>query len=401
MPRPTVQLGIDRLLADHGLVVGQRWGLITNYTGVTSDLELSSVALHRSGAPLVALLSPEHGLQGTAQAGESEASGSDPRTGLPVLDTYKLHDEALDDAIRELDVDALIVDLQDIGVRYYTYVWTMVDCLRSAARLGIPFYVLDRPNPLGGSIISGPGVEPGFESFVGRLDVPMRHGLTIGEVARVAAQLDRADGHDVPDPGVVEMRGWSRSMLWADTGLEWVMPSPNMPTPITALAFVGTALFEGTSFSEGRGTTRPFELIGAPWIDDQYVDELNRRGLAGVRFRSTSFMPTFSKWQGEAIGGVQLHLQDPHAFDPLVTATTMLVVAQQMFPCRFAWREPMWENGVARPHFVDLLWGGPKLRALVETASMDGIVGELQRASGLRDRDAEWLLYGEKDEHGR
>ena len=401
MPMPSVQLGVDRLLADHGLVAGERWGLITNYTGVTSDLELSSVALQRSGAPLAALLSPEHGLQGTAQAGESEASGSDPRTGLPVLDTYMLVDEALDAAIRELDVDALVVDIQDIGVRYYTYVWTMVDCLRSAARLGIPFHVLDRPNPLGGRTVSGPGVELGFESFVGRLDVPMRHGMTIGEMARVAAQLDRAGGHDVPDPNVVEMRGWSRSMLWADTGLEWIMPSPNMPTPITALAYVGTALFEGTSLSEGRGTTRPFELVGAPWIDDRYVDELNRRELPGVYFRSTSFMPTFSKWRGEAIGGVQLHLRDARSFDPLVTATTMLVVAQQMFPDDFAWSEPMWENGVARPHFVDLLWGGAKLRGLVETADMEAIVRELERASALRDRDSEWLLYGEKDGHGR
>ncbi len=398
---PSVQLGVDRLLGDHGLVAGERWGLITNYTGVTSELELSSVALHRSGAPLVALLSPEHGLQGTAQAGESEASGSDPRTGLPVLDTYLLSDEALDAAIRALDVDALVVDIQDIGVRYYTYVWTMVDCLRSAARLGIPFHVLDRPNPLGGNTVSGPGVERGFESFVGRLDVPMRHGLTIGEIARVAAQLDRDAGHDVPEPNVVEMRGWRRDMLWADTGLEWIMPSPNMPTPLTALVYVGTALFEGTSLSEGRGTTRPFELIGAPWIGDRYVDELNRRGLAGVRFRSTSFMPTFSKWQGQAIGGVQLHLQDARSVDPLLTATTMLVVAQQLYPADFAWREPMWENGVERPHFVDLLWGGPKLRGLVETADTDAIVRELERASGLRERDSELLLYEEKDGHGR
>lgn len=398
---PAVQLGVDRLLGDHGLVAGERWGLITNYTGVTSGLELSSVALHRSGAPLAALLSPEHGLQGTAQAGESEASGSDPRTGLPVLDTYLLADESLDAAIRELDVDALVVDLQDIGARYYTYVWTMVDCLRSAARLGLPFFVLDRPNPLGGTTVSGPGVEPGFESFVGRLDVPMRHGMTIGEIARVTAQLDRAAGHDVPDPTVVEMHGWSRDMLWADTGLEWIMPSPNMPTPLTALAFVGTALFEGTSLSEGRGTTRPFELVGAPWIDDRYVDELNRRGLAGVRFRSTSFTPTFSKWQGEAVRGVQLHVQDVRDFDPLVTATTMLVVAHQLYPDDFAWREPMWENGVERPHFIDLLWGGPKLRRLVETADVDAIVRELERAQSLRERDAELLLYEEKDGHGR
>lgn len=401
MHEPAVRLGIDRLLEDHTLVPGQRWGLVTNYTGVTSDITLSSVALHDAGAPLQALLTPEHGLRGTVQAGESEPSARDPRTGLPVLDTYRLFDDALDAAIEQLDVDALVVDLQDIGARYYTYVWTMVDCLRGAARLGLPFVVLDRPNPLGGNLVSGPGLDPRCESFIGRLDIPIRHGLTIGELARVTATMDRARGLDVPDPIVVTMQGWTRDMLWGDTGLTWVMPSPNMPTPDTAMAFVGTALFEGTNVSEGRGTTRPFELIGAPWLDDGYADQLAAHCLPGVAFRPAWFQPTFGKWHGDTLGGVQLTITDARTADPLEIAVVMLLEARAASPSDFAWREPAWEGDHRRPHFEDLLWGSPQLRTLVETADKEGLVAALRRAPQLRQRDEASLLYEEGDWDGR
>lgn len=393
---PSVQLGVDRVLAEPGLVLGGRWGLVTNYTGVTSALELSSVALHAAGAPLKALLTPEHGLLGTAQAGESEASGHDPRTGLPVLDTYQLSGQRLDDAIRALDVDVLVVDLQDIGARFYTYVWTMVDCLRSAARLGLGLVVLDRPNPLGGAVASGPGLADGFDSFIGRIDVPIRHGLTIGEIARVAAALDRAAGHDVPDPVVVPMAGWHRTMRWHETGLSWVMPSPNMPTPDTALVFSGTCLFEGTNLSEGRGTTRPFELIGAPWLDERWATRLNAAGLPGVRFRTASFQPTFGKWAGQVVGGAQVHVIDEERFDPQLAAVTMLRAARVCAPDDFAWREPAWEGERPGRHFVDLLWGSDRLRALVETDDQAALVDELERGRRLRARDAEWLVYEEE-----
>ncbi len=388
-----VQLGVDRLLQNFDLVPGQRWGLITNHTGVTSELELSSTALWKAGAPLVALLTPEHGLRGTAQAGESEAGGVDPETGLRVLDTYLREGDALDQAIAELGLDALILDLQDIGARFYTYSWTMIDCLRSAARLGIPFHVLDRPNPLGGQHVAGPGLAPGFESFVGRMNIPIRHGLTLGELARVGAAQDRLDGRDVPEPGVVTMQGWDRHMLWGDTGLSWVMPSPNIPTPESALAFVGNALFEGTSMSEGRGTTRPFELVGAPWLTSAWAEELNAAQLPGVRFRTAWFQPTFSKHAQVAIGGVQLHVTNADTYDPLRTAVTMLTLAMSAPHSDFQWREPAWEDANPRPHFIDLLWGSSSLRLNLDAGNGHQVLAELHTAHDLSHSDTTFLLY--------
>jgi len=391
---PRVRLGVDRLLRDFSLVPGHRWGLITNNTGVTSELELSSVALWKAGAPLVALLTPEHGLRGTAQAGDSEAGGVDPETGLPVLDTYLKEGLELDQAIAELGLDALLFDLQDIGARFYTYAWTMIDCMRAAARLGIPFHVLDRPNPLGGEQVAGPGVVRGFESFVGRLNIPIRHGLTLGELARVGASLDRRDGIDVPDPGVVTMRGWRRWMLWADTGLSWVMPSPNIPTPESAMVFVGNALFEGTSMSEGRGTTRPFELVGAPWLGSDYAERLIQARLPGVVFRAAWFAPTFSKHANEAIGGVQIYVADPDTYDPLRAAVEMIMLAMSAPGAHFHWREPAWEETGPRPLFIDLLWGSDSLRNKIDDGDKDSILAEIDSAHALRRRDEPFLIYG-------
>ncbi|WP_296135983.1 DUF1343 domain-containing protein [uncultured Tessaracoccus sp.] len=397
----TVRLGVDRLIDERPDLGGRRWALLTNDTGVTADLVPSSVAVADARLPVVALLGPEHGLRGTAQAGESEGEGRDPRTGLPVVDTYRLEGAALDRVIADLDVDTLLVDLQDVGVRHYTYVWSMVDCLRSAARLGIHVVVLDRPNPLDGVTVAGPGLRPGFESFIGRIDVPMRHGLTIGEVARVAAALDRAAGHDVPDPTVVTMRGWRRDMLWADTGLAWVLPSPNVPTATTALAYAGTVLVEGTNLSEGRGTTRPFELIGAPWLDERLAARMRALGLPGVRFRATWFEPTFGTWAGDVVGGLQVHVDDPRAFEPLRTATELLLAARALAPEEFAWRTPSWEGDSRRPYFLDLLWGSDSLRRLVEQADGDGIAAAIAEAPRLRARDEALLLYGKGDHDGQ
>ncbi|SEA33271.1 Uncharacterized conserved protein YbbC, DUF1343 family [Bowdeniella nasicola] len=389
----TVCLGIDRLLADPSLIPGSRWGLITNFTGVTADLTLSSKALVGAGAPLVALLAPEHGLRGTAQAGESEPGGIDSETGLQVLDTYRLAGAELDRAISELNLDALICDLQDIGARYYTYAWTMLDCLRSAARLGIPFYVLDRPNPLGGEIVSGPGVATGFESFIGRIDIPIRHGLTMGEIARVGARLDRERGEDVPDPHVIEMTGWQRAMTWQDTGLFWVPPSPNIPSPLSAFAFVGNGLVEGTELSEGRGTTRPFEFIGAPWLTPDFAAVLNARGLPGVIFRPTFFQPTFSKHAGTPVCGVHMHITDTGAYDPLATGIELLAAAQAAPASQFTWRTPAWEQDEPRPHFIDLIWGSPALREALDSGEAHAARAQLADAQALRARDEDLLLY--------
>jgi uncharacterized protein YbbC (DUF1343 family) len=335
-----VRTGAARLTREPGLVVGGRLGLITNFTGVLPDLRPTSVALLDAGLNLTALFGPEHGLRGTAQAGASEAEGVDPDTGLPVFDTYRRQGRALDDLFS--GVDALLFDIQDIGTRFYTYIWTMYDCQQAAARLGKPFIVLDRPNPLGGVRVEGPLLQAGFESFVGRAPIPLRHGLTVGELA---LQLGEAT--------VIPMEGWSRS---SPSGLPWVPPSPNMPTIDTAFVYPGTGLFEGTNLSEGRGTTRPFETIGAPYVDDRLVTALRSCELPGVVFRRTWFVPVFSKYAGQAIPGVQLHVVDRSAYEPVRTALVMLRVLNDLYP-----------NELSLLPSLDRLWGSDSLRKALES----------------------------------
>lgn len=353
----TVETGVQRLLAQPDLIPGSRWGLVTNYTAVLPDFELSTVALARKTGRVAAILGPEHGIRGTAQAGAADTTAVDPDTGLPVIDTYRMSGEQLDAAIALHDLDAVVADIQDIGVRFYTYAWTVVDCMRSAARLGIPFYVLDRPNPLSGAVVEGPGVAQVYKSFVGRADVAVRHGMTLGELACEVAAQDR----DVPVPTVVKMDGWRPDMYWGQTGLPWVMPSPNLPTPDTNLVFPGTALFEGTNMSEGRGTTRPFELVGAPWLDDGFARRLNALDLPGVLFRAAWFTPTFSKHEGATVSGVQVHVTDRAEFRPVLTGVAMLATAMELGEGKFQWRMPAWEEPDRAP-FVDLLWGSDVLR---------------------------------------
>ncbi|MFG1628312.1 exo-beta-N-acetylmuramidase NamZ domain-containing protein [Kribbella sp. NPDC049227] len=335
-----VRTGAERLAGEPGLVDDGRLGLITNFTGVLPDLRPASVALLEAGLPLTALFGPEHGLRGTAQAGESEAEGVDPDTGLPVFDTYRRHGRSLDDLFSGVDV--LLFDIQDIGTRFYTYIWTMYDCLKAAERLGKPFVVLDRPNPLGGVRVEGPALQPGFESFVGRAPIPLRHGLTVGELAR---QLGEAT--------VITMDGWSRDS-WG-TGMTWVPPSPNMPTLDTALVYPGTGLFEGTNLSEGRGTTRPFETIGAPFVDARFVPALRECELPGVVFRRTWFEPVFSKYAGQAVPGVQVHVVDRAAYEPVRTALVMLRVLNELYPSDFGLLPSL-----------DKLWGSDSLRKSLE-----------------------------------
>ncbi|OKL53764.1 hypothetical protein BSZ39_07725 [Bowdeniella nasicola] len=386
-----IQLGVDRVLTDPSLLAGKRIGLVTNFTGVTGNLELSSRALLRAGVPIVALFSPEHGLRGTAQAGMSEASGDDEETGLPVVDTYRKSESDLDAAIAEHDLDVLVCDLQDIGARYYTYYATMLTCQRAAARAGVPFVVLDRPNPLGGTVVDGPGIRAGFESFIGPLSIPIRHGLTMGELARVGARLDSGAGIDVPQPTVIEMTGWERAMTWADTGLAWVPPSPNMPTPDTALAFVGTGPLEGTNLSEGRGTTRPFEIFGAPWLTADFADRLNAAGLPGVTFRTAWFTPTFSKHAGEVCCGAQLYVTDASRYPGLRVGIEILAAARES--SQFAWLTPSHEEVGDRPPFIDLVWGSIDLRTLIDAGKTSALLEQLGEAATLRERDIELLSY--------
>ncbi|MER5999546.1 DUF1343 domain-containing protein [Nonomuraea angiospora] len=342
---PYVRIGAERLAVDTALAGGTRLGLITNPTGVLPDLTPTADALLAAGLNLTALFGPEHGMRGTAQAAGSEADTVDERTGLPVFDTHKLEGEALDRTIAGSGVDTLVFDIADVGTRFYTYVWTMYDLMASAARLGLRFVVLDRPNPLGGTVQEGPALDPAFASFVGRFPLPVRHGRTAGELATLF-------GFDV-ELRVIEMEGWRRDMTFAETGLPWVMPSVNMPTPDTALVYPGTGLFEGTNFSEGRGTTRPFELIGAPYADERFAPALAALDLPGVRFRETWFMPTFHKHAGVAVRGVQLHVHDREAFRPVLTGLSMLYAARTLYPDDLRWWGP--------DLFMDHLWGSDTL----------------------------------------
>jgi uncharacterized protein YbbC (DUF1343 family) len=392
--QPT-RTGAERLCHDPGLIDGQRIGLITNYTGVMRDLQPNVSALLTAGIRLSTLFGPEHGLGGTAQAGESESATTDPDSGLPLHDTYRRSGAALDELVQRSGVDTLVFDLQDIGTRFYTYIWTMYDLLVTAARLRIPFVVLDRPNPVSGLLAEGPLLARRYASFVGRREIPIRHGLTVGELARRFNAADvAADAGRPADLQVVTMTGWMRSQYFDDTGLPWVMPSVNIPTLDSALVYPGTGLFEGTNLSEGRGTTRPFELIGAPYVDGQWAAALNERKLPGVRFRHVRFSPIFHKHAGEALNGVQVHITDRQAFAPVRTGVAMLHTLRELYPDEFGWRAGPGSND---RHFIDLLWGDDTLRRALDAGedpeALLELSGSREPASPADWADAETLLY--------
>jgi len=367
------------------LIGGEPTGLCTNYTAVTEGLARGVDALLAAGISLTAILTPEHGYWGAVQAGESDGNGRDEATGLPVIDTYLCEGERLDALLRESGITQLLIDFQDIGVRFYTYTWTLYDLLRSAARLGIRVVILDRPNPLGGHLRSGPGLNEASSSFVGRVSIPVQHGLTLGELGRWFA-LEHLPESDRPvDLDVIEMSGWSRERQSEKDA--WVMPSPNMPTLTTATVFPATGLLEGTLLSEGRGTTRPFELFGAAWTDSRLAAALNERELPGVVFREAVFRPTFSKWHGDVVHGAQLHLQDAAAFDPILTGLTLLQAVAELYPGESLWREA----SPGRPPFIDLLWGSDALRTGIDAGDAASSILDASPATPVAPDGA--LLY--------
>ena len=325
------------------------------------------------GVRVTRLFGPEHGVRGEAQDMIGVEAERDRRTGIPVSSLYGGSFESLTPSAADLgEVDVLVVDLQDVGSRYYTYVWTMALALVAAARTGVGVIVLDRPNPLGGVEVESGPLLPGYESFVGLGAVAARHGMTIGEIAlmvRAGIPGDRGGRFSRPldcDLTVVAMKGWRRSMDFEPTGLPWVMPSPNMPTPDTAYVYPGLCLIEGTNLSEGRGTTRPFEVIGAPFLDGyRWAERLHRLELRGVRFRPLSFRPMFHKFARMSCGGVQLHVTNRGAFRPYRTGIALLHTARELAPSDFSWRTEPYEFVSDRPA-IDLLSGSAAVRTAID-----------------------------------
>lgn len=346
------QLGVEVLLDEQkDLIEGKRVGLITNPTGV--DQELNSIVdlLHNDpDVELTALYGPEHGVRGDAQAGEYVEYYIDETTGLPVYSLYGQTRKPTPEMLE--DVDVLLFDIQDVGTRFYTYIYTMAYAMEAAQENGKEFIVLDRPNPLGGQKVQGPVLDPDYASFVGNYPIPLRHGMTVGELARLFNE-EFGIGADLT---VVEMNGWKRNMYYDDTPLEFVMPSPNMPTLDTALVYPGAALIEGTNVSEGRGTTKPFELIAAPFVDStEFAQALKDLGLPGVKFRAASFTPSFSKHAGTLSHGVQIHVTNKKAFKPIETGLHIVKTLHDMYPEDFEFRA---ENSQGVSFFDNLIGNG-------------------------------------------
>ncbi|GAA3197474.1 MULTISPECIES: DUF1343 domain-containing protein [Streptomyces] len=382
--RRPVRTGFDRLAADgYRLLDGRTVGIVTNPTGVTADLRHIVDVLHADArVRLRAVFGPEHGFRGTAQAGGSEGRYDDPATGLPVYDTYGRSGRELAEIFTASGVDTVVFDIQDVGARFYTYIWTLYDCMVAAALAGKRFVVLDRPNPVTGRDAAGPVLDPAYASFVGRKPIAQAHGMTAAELARLFnEEFVAADAGRRVRLETVAMSGWRRGDFFDATGLPWVPPSPNMPTPDTALVYAGTCLFEGTNLSEGRGTTRPFELLGAEGIDRRWAAAAGELTLPGVHFREAYFAPAFSKFEGRTVGGVQLHVSDRAVFDPVRTGIALLVTAKQVWD-GFAWRPD---------HGIDRLTGSATVRTMIDKgAGTDEVVGawqqELARFRALRRR---------------
>ncbi|MGW5198816.1 exo-beta-N-acetylmuramidase NamZ family protein [Streptomyces spiralis] len=379
-----LRTGFERLAAGgYAQLAGQRVGIVTNPTGVTRDVRHIVDVMHADPrVNLVAVFGPEHGFRGTAQAGGSEGRYDDPATGLPVYDTYNKSGQPLADVFTASGVDTVVFDIQDAGARFYTYIWTLYDCMEAAALAGKRFVVLDRPNPVTGREALGPVLHKEFATFVGRQPISQAHGMTVAELARLFNGEFLATS--VPLETVL-MTGWKRSEFYDASGLPWVPPSPNMPTPDTALVYSGTCLFEGTNLSEGRGTTRPFELLGAEGVDGRWADAANALGLPGVRFREAYFAPTFSKFQGKTVGGVQIHVHDRIAYDPVRTGIALLVTAKQVWD-GFAWRSDNW---------IDKLTGSTQVRTMIDAgADADEVVaGWRDELAAFRRVRAQYLLY--------
>ena len=392
MSRPVVS-GLEQLVENEtARIRGRRIGLLAHPASVDRNLVHALGLLRRSGADVAMLFGPEHGFSGEAQDMETIVNSMSHPSGIPLKSLYGEREETLAPAVADLrGLDALVVDLQDVGARYYTFVWTALLALRACKAAGIEMILTDRPNPLGGDVVEGAPQTEGFVSFVGLKPIAVRHGMTIGEIVSMAAFEENLSDHLT----VIEMSGWRRGMRFEETGLPWVMPSPNMPTLDTALVYPGMCLVEGTHCSEGRGTTRPFELVGLPGIDGQRLAaSLNAFSLPGVRFRPVVFKPGFQKHAGHSVGGVQLHVSDANRFLPYRTGIAILLALKSEAGERFAWRDDAYEFVEGIPA-IDLLTGGKAVRTMVDDgASLDDIVDTfVEGENAFVTHRAQFLLH--------
>lgn len=387
----TVRTGLDRLAAQETefsrIVRGRRIGLLAHAASVDARLTPAQLVLLEAGASIVALFGPEHGFAGAAQ--DMVGVGSDAVAAIPIYSLYgDSFEELSPDRAWLAELDAVVIDLQDVGTRFYTYVWTAALMLKACLAAGVEVIALDRPNPLGGVEVEGAPQEEGYLSFVGLYPVSVRHGLTLAEILRWVC---RAEALDASGLRIVPMKGWQRAMSWAQTGLPWVMPSPNMPSLDTATVYPGGCLIEGTRLSEGRGTTRPFEIWGGPGLD---IGPLLRLELAGARLRALGFSPTFQKHAGESCHGVQVHVTDRDAFRPYETYLRMMAAVLDQLPAQARWRTEPYEF-VSNPSAIDLLTGRSDFRAAVDSGCPIEPLIELERAGAARfDAERrEILLY--------
>jgi len=383
-------LGSERLIASPRLN-GLRVGVLANPASI--DRDFRHVVDRLAASPdfkLAAIFGPQHGFRSDLQDNMIESPhAKDPRRNVPI---FSLYSETREPTQAMLDlIDVLVIDIQDVGARIYTFIYTMANCLRAAARKGLPIIVCDRPNPIGGIAIEGPMLEPGYQSFVGQFPMPMRHGMTVAELARLFNEHHKIGA----ELEVVPMQGWSREMYWDETGLPWVMPSPNMPTLDTAIVYPGTVLFEGTMLSEGRGTTRPFELIGAPWLDgEQLAARMSGVGLKGVHFRPAIFEPTFQKHARTTCGGCQIHVTSRQEFDPVKAGVSLMRECYGLGPDRFQWRDPPYEYEHDKMP-IDILAGSTALREQIEqqVALADIVAGWRPGEASFAELRRPYLLY--------
>jgi uncharacterized protein YbbC (DUF1343 family) len=390
--RQTITLGVERLLSEEiDLLRGARIGLVCNQASVDHAFRHVADVFHQnSDINLTALFGPQHGIRGDVQDNMIETGHAiDRKTGLPIYSLYSETREPTAEMLR--DVDIIVFDLQDVGTRIYTFVYTLANCMRAAKKFGKKVIACDRPNPIGGSKVAGVVLDPAFASFVGQFPIATRHGMTVCELGRMFNE-HFGIGCDLK---CVTMLGWSRELWYDETNGPWVLPSPNMPTVDTTGVFPATVHLEGTQMSEGRGTTKPFEFAGAPYIDaEEFAEALAEFEFAGVYLRACGFMPTFQKHAGQACGGVQIHVTDREVFEPVLTGIAIVKTAFDMYGDHFRWKDPPYEYEYDRNPF-DLISGTSNVREAIERGdSLDTIQASWEKPlAGFKRLREQFLLY--------